>query len=251
MNHRGFFCILFFLSLLSSLWGQKSALKKQLKQFDFSAVILPDSLQPDLNSTQKIARPKILAFVGNNYMRFEIRIAEAFKDSANPTRYRMWGRTRHMGWARTFIGDLYVLDVNLEKKAQKGLRKGWIKFKVLMREDSLSQGAAHYEGTLTCHFILTQNNQILYDATLLGKPEFKNNQFVGNRIPFDNRKAAEVCNWGDFRIPDCGDLDVGKDQFRPNEKYLNQNWRMYQLILTGNPSWEATKQAILEENSLF
>jgi hypothetical protein len=35
---------------------------------------------------------------------------------------------------------------------------------------------------------------------------------------------VKVANWGEFRIPDSGDLDIGAGEFGPNPKYLKQGW---------------------------
>lgn len=237
--------------LLLQACASISSEKKTLLNYDFAEAINPDSLILDFNTNAKTKRPKILAFVGKDYMRFELRMMEVFKDSINPSRYRMWGRTRHMGWARTFVGDLFIQDIKLLKNKKGSYSEGVLKANLFLREDSLSQGAAHYEGILTCNFLISEKGKVYYNSLSLNKAEFSNNQFVGKRIPFQKNKEVQTCNWGDFRIPECGDLDIGKERFRPNEKYLNQNWRMYKLILDGNPAWEATKQAIIEENSPF
>jgi hypothetical protein len=33
-----------------------------------------------------------------------------------------------------------------------------------------------------------------------------------------------TCNWGEIRIPFCGDLDGGAGEFIPNPKYVKNGW---------------------------
>jgi hypothetical protein len=37
------------------------------------------------------------------------------------------------------------------------------------------------------------------------------------------------CNWGDYRIPDCGHFDVGAGEFYPDEKYQMNGWQAFKL----------------------
>ncbi len=36
-----------------------------------------------------------------------------------------------------------------------------------------------------------------------------------------------IFNWGNGRIPDAGDLDVGTGEFFPNEKYKKFRWNNF------------------------
>jgi len=35
------------------------------------------------------------------------------------------------------------------------------------------------------------------------------------------------CNWGDFRIPESGELDHGAGEFTVDEKYVRFGWESY------------------------
>lgn len=34
------------------------------------------------------------------------------------------------------------------------------------------------------------------------------------------------CNWGDCRIPDSSDLDIGAGEFVPAEEYIDSGWQL-------------------------
>jgi hypothetical protein len=38
----------------------------------------------------------------------------------------------------------------------------------------------------------------------------------------------KICNWGEFRIPFSGDLDIGAGEFSPNPKYFSKGWADYE-----------------------
>ncbi len=57
---------------------------------------------------------------------------------------------------------------------------------------------------------------------------FSNNQFTGSWTSYKTN-ASKKCNWGDYRIPECGDLDIGAGEFIVNEKYIKNGWTSYML----------------------
>ena len=61
---------------------------------------------------------------------------------------------------------------------------------------------------------------------MLVADNFDNNGFVGHWTSYRTGKS-KICHWGDFRIPDCGDLDQGVGGFIPNPKYLRRGWQSF------------------------
>ena len=55
---------------------------------------------------------------------------------------------------------------------------------------------------------------------------FYNNQFVGTWTSYKTN-SSKKCHWGDFRIPESGDLDSGDGEFIVNEKYAKNGWSNY------------------------
>lgn len=52
--------------------------------------------------------------------------------------------------------------------------------------------------------------------------------FVGSWTSYKTN-IAKKCNWGDYRIPDSSDLDIGTGEFSVNEKYVKNDWLSYML----------------------
>ena len=65
-----------------------------------------------------------------------------------------------------------------------------------------------------------------YDDTANEADPYRNNQFAGRYTPAPGGEKLRS-NWGDFRIPDSGDLDQGAGEFSPADKYLKNGWDGY------------------------
>ncbi len=63
---------------------------------------------------------------------------------------------------------------------------------------------------------------------MLINDSFSNNGFIGTWTSYKTN-TSKKCNWGDYRIPDCGDLDSGTGEFFVSEKYLKNGWVSYML----------------------
>jgi hypothetical protein len=57
---------------------------------------------------------------------------------------------------------------------------------------------------------------------------FSNNQFIGNWTSYKTN-ISKTCNWGDYRIPNCDNLDIEVGEFSVNEKYIKNGWVNYAL----------------------
>ena len=55
--------------------------------------------------------------------------------------------------------------------------------------------------------------------------------------------SMKRCNWGDYRIPNCGDLDIGAGGFSPADKYLTNGWQNYRDANFGGPETPKSKKA--------
>ena len=73
-------------------------------------------------------------------------------------------------------------------------------------------------------------NKIHYNALYAVGDGFYNNQFTGIWSSYSKR-LIKKCNWGDCRIPDADDLDIGTGEFYVNDKYSKNGWSEYQAAL--------------------
>ena len=94
-------------------------------------------------------------------------------------------------------------------------------------EDSTQAHAGIFKGHLQSNFYLDKSNRVRYDDISMVSDGYTNNQFVGTWTSYKNQ-LTKRCNWGDFRIPYSGDLDIGAGEFSPggnDGKYLPYGWQ--------------------------
>ena len=66
--------------------------------------------------------------------------------------------------------------------------------------------------------------------------------------PENTTGKSKICNWGDYRIPLCNDLDIGTGEFSPNPKYLKNGWSNYIKAYSNNSNQKVSKEAQQIEN---
>jgi len=58
-----------------------------------------------------------------------------------------------------------------------------------------------------------------------------------------NSTFTQACNWGDYRISNSGDLDIGAGEFSPNNKYLKSGWQTVRNAYSGQQYSKAALKA--------
>ena len=75
-----------------------------------------------------------------------------------------------------------------------------------------------------------------------------NNQFIGSWTGYNKNKSI-IANWGNFRIYNSGDLDVGVSEFGVNSKYKLNGWESFINAHSGGNSKEVSNAARKEEEN--
>jgi hypothetical protein len=206
-----------FILLTFSLYSQTE--NSEFNNYDFSNFLLNNEVYLKNETTQK---PETLGFIGNNYQRFYIKFLWIEKDTKNPKQYLVKGKIMFNDYKANISGTI-VLTSNLSNE-NCSIIKGNYYFHEGPNYEIIT---AIYEGSLISKYNIP-NNKIEYCINGFGNNDFLNNQFSGTRKDLINNKI-EICNWGDYRIPNSSDLDIGTKQFSPNEKYFKNDWASYVL----------------------
>ncbi|WP_260390444.1 hypothetical protein [Riemerella anatipestifer] len=77
--------------------------------------------------------------------------------------------------------------------------------------------------------MIDNKGQFRYDALNFFSDGFSNNQFVGSWTSYKTN-ITKRCNWGDYRIPESGDLDIGVGEFSVKDKYLKTVGKLISLL---------------------
>lgn len=170
-------------------------------------------------------RPSALGYRGDNYSKFDVHFLTVSKASAK--QYDVNGLVRCEGVISRFSG--YIVLDSLEENTDTG------EYDFLRPPYHVGRISAHYEfevpsivakmyGTST-YDVLEINDGIYYDAIMLVADGYYNNQYEG---VWSNLSGTDVmkCNWGDYRIPDSGSLDIGAGEFAVDEQFINNGWQL-------------------------
>lgn len=227
------------------LWGSAKSYAQdtasffnEIRNYDLSTVLMADSfLAEDIEGgKEKRKRPEPLGFIGDNYQRFFIHMISVIQNPVKPYEYLVYGKTKVKETICTFQGTITIVQAGIYSSADiKGYRQGHAICDVILFEDKKQAGAGSIKGKLTTKFVIDADGQFRYDATNFQSDRFTNNQFTGIWTSYKTG-TLKKCNWGDYRIPESGDLDIGAGEFSVNDKYVNNGWKDYMLIFTGTPT---------------
>lgn len=203
----------------------------QIKNYDLSTVLIADSFLAEDKEDGKeiIKRAEILGFIGDDYQRLFIHFISAIQNPTNPYEYLVYGKTMVKETVCAFQGTITVKQARIYKSGDiPTYKQGYAVCDVIFYEDKKQLSTGFFKGKLNSNFIIDNKGQFRYDAIMFVADGFSNNQFEGSWTSYKT-KTTKKCNWGDYRIPNCGDLDIGAGEFSVNERYVKNGWLSYLL----------------------
>jgi hypothetical protein len=202
-------------------------------QYDFSEIWTVKELNIDPRYFNPI-RPEPLGFIGDNYQRLYMHFSEVEK--VGDKKYYVKGKSKVRDNICDFEGYLtikmarefeipyhegadYVID---PRTITQGVLIGEYEF----FEDPTQNHVGIFKGTFISSFHVTETRNVEYNVTSIFSDNYINNQFTGIWKPYNSSNERNA-NWGDYRIPQSGDLDIGAGGFSPADKYLKFGWQSY------------------------
>lgn len=194
-----------------------------IKDHDLSKLWRGDSIRLE-GGREFIAFQEPLGFLGDNYQHFYIHYNSVTKSKDDPYKYIVKGKTKLKDNICSFTGTILVQKAKIEESQDApGYIQGIVTCDVLFYEDSTHAGSGVIKGELTTNFSIDKKGKLEYDALIYFSDGYCNNQCRATWTSYKTGKSKK-CNWGDFRIPDSGDLDLGVGDFIVNEKYSKNGW---------------------------
>jgi len=126
-------------------------------------------------------------------------------------------------------GEDFLVDINSVQK------QGVIVCEFNLLEDNRQKHSGRFSGVLTNSFYIDSQSELRYNAIKGFSDSYRNNQFIGKWISYIT-KNSKICNFGEWKIPNSEDLNIGAGEFYPNEKYFDKGWNPINEI--GNDWWE-------------
>ncbi len=234
---------LLFLALSSTAQTSDNIVNKtsEYKKLDFSSVFVGEKFYSD-NRTEKYNRVEPIGYFGSNYQRVFVHFISVIQDQENPLVYFVYGKTKLKDNISVFQGKIIIKEVIEYKRHEfPEFNRGEINGEYVFFEDTKNNGSGKFQGEFTSSWLINQDNKVEYDGMMLAADGFSNNQFEGVWISYNSGKEY-ICNWGDYRIPNSGNLDNGAGEFFPSKEYLNRGWQTY-IDQYGDPSEVKTKRA--------
>lgn len=193
----------------------------------------------------------VYGFIGGNYQRLRIKIISV-KQSKIANSYMVYGKSMVKGNICEFNGVIDIKNIRKYKETSYGLddkfRNARLKGRFIIigdytfDENQKQKYSGVFKGVFAAKFYLDKNGDVHYDDIDLNADGFANNQFVGTWTEYGS-KTSKRANWGDFRIPNSGDLDIGAGDFSPAGKYLKYGWQSCQDIMNQrSPGYKKAKQ---------
>ncbi|CAM1357748.1 hypothetical protein [Tenacibaculum xiamenense] len=201
----------------------------------------------DISNVLTKERPAPMGFIGGNYQRFYIHFVSVIKNSNNPLEYFVYGKSKVKNNICPFQGKITIkkcgtyIDPDFPD-AKQGTIVGEYRF----FEDPNQRGSGTFKGNFSSDFMFDKKGQLAYNDIMFGADGFTNNEFEGTWVSYKT-KSSKTCNWGDYRIPNSGDLDLGAGEFSPNPKYIANGWKNYQLAWSFNSDKASEEKARQKE----
>lgn len=230
-----------FLLFLTMLFAQAYAQEKarnfydEIKNYNLSKIITADSiLAEDVENTkEKLLRADPIGFIGDDYQRFYIHFSSVVQSKTDPYKYSIRGKTKVKETIRPFEGSLVVKQAVIGKNDDfPKYLQGYATCEMILQEDKNQTSTGIIKGTINIGYVIDPKKNFRYDALLFYTDGFSNNTFTGTWTSYKTKKSKK-CNFGDYRIPESGDLDVGAGEFSPSPKYFDKGWKYYMLSMHG------------------
>ncbi|MCB9197681.1 MAG: hypothetical protein H6600_04425 [Flavobacteriales bacterium] len=226
--------LLIFCCLSLSMFGQKvdkTTFDSIVKTIDFSDLWCSDSVYAgDYNKI--IRRQEPFGYIGDNFQRLRIHFISVIKKIETPNIYFVYGKTKVKGNICTFQGELRIDSlIKTSDKYDPDCSPATFYGTYLLYEDSDQKGSGILSGQFQTNICIDKQNNMIYDWIALGAGGYRNNQFEGIWTSYSSGNS-KVCNWGDYRIPNSKEFDMGAAELSPHPKYYSFGWDFYKALYT-------------------
>lgn len=172
-------------------------------------------------------------FIGSNYRRLHIKLISVIKNPVRPNEYFVYGKSKASDNICSFQGIIDIKESHYLKTLENpegntGILAGEYTF----YEDPKTKHSGTFQGKFVTYWYKDKEGAIRYNDLWDVSAMYNNNQFVGTWTGYDKGNTM-TANWGDSRIPQSGDLDVGSSEFGPNEKYYPYGWKSFADAMAG------------------
>ena len=183
-------------------------------------------------------RSDFIGFIGVNYQRLQIVFTSLKRDNDNPSVYRVTGYDIVKTNRCVFSGEITVLRIEVGQPTNYDEEEGgydtagrkWqgsIEAGYQLREDPKQKNAGVFEGMMSVGVYIDLKDKLVYDDLDKDADGYENDGYIGTWTKYDRNPIRKTANWGEWRVPNSGDLDGGAGEFDPIDKYRHNGWDDY------------------------
>jgi len=193
----------------------------------------------------------VFGFCGPSFQRMKVKILIVKQDKKNPVVYHVTLKTKIKDDIKSFKGDITLYDARMFKTPHKSInpaigqnikKEGIVFGKYLFKTDDKSKPAVQLAGEMCSEWYIDAAGVLKYDNIAGENDGFCNDLFQGTWKD-EQTHTIQICNWGDYRIPQSRGLDVGKEEFSPSDRCLKYGWQNYRDAF----GYKNDKRARMEE----
>nr|WP_321453157.1 hypothetical protein [uncultured Carboxylicivirga sp.] len=192
--------------------------KERYLDYDFSDLITPKS--------------EFLGFIGDDYKRIQMYYSDVEKGPDKDI-YYIEGHSIVGSNKCDFLGTITIKQIREFKTLHLGVdavyrdsalvAQGLLIAEYSFDEDPNQNYVGTFKGIMTLWWYIDRNGKLRIDNIENYSDSYKNNQYIGTWTGY-GKSQGKICNWGEFRIPFSGDLDIGAGEFSVNPKYIDKGW---------------------------
>ncbi len=182
-------------------------------------------------------------FIGKNYQRLHIKFISVIKNTDKPNQYFVYGKSMVSNNICPFQGIIDILESYSIRSAEfPNIETGILVGEYTFFEKPEMPHSGIFRGKFATYWYKNDAGNFEYNDLFGSAAGYNNNQFAGLWSAYES-KNSKVANWGDSRIPQSGDLDVGTSEFGVNEKYMSHGWESFIKSMRGGFSDEEEQAA--------
>ncbi len=231
------FLILISSASLAQTFDQDSLLRSLKVNVAGYSDVTSDYSQANYTSLMQLQKP-FIGFIGEDFERLSMVFLSA-QASSDQSVITITGKSRVKENVCTYKGTLKINQVLQDKSNGQGIVTGIYH---LVEDSSTQSHPGTFQGTFAIRFTPDMNNSPMPITT--SEKGSWNIAFAGDWKLYKGKLKMKA-NWGDQRIPDSGDLDVGASSFMVNEKYRKAGWKNFLKAYSGqDPEALKKEQAV-------
>lgn len=187
-------------------------------------------MNKDFSSVIGDKSPEFIGYIGKDYYKMYILFTKVRR--LTDAKYAISGSSKVRGIVCPFSGKLDIVETRVFKNRGYGIddemkgkfdKRGCCVARFEFKEPYTAKGSGVFKGYALFFWYTGKDGTLHIDDIDSYSDSYCNNLYSGIWINYRSHRT-KPCGWGQLRIPNCGDLDIGAAEFSVNPKYKANGW---------------------------